>query len=261
MILAASLGSGTPMALLTKGAVRLARGIDLDDVEVVAFDGELHVHQAADVEGFGELLRGVADAVLHRWREAEGRDDAGAVAGVDAGLFDVLHDGADDGRFAVADAIDIDLGGVFEEAVHEHGAVGRGLDGVLHVVGEFGVAIDDLHGAATEHEAGVADLRGDGQGLLQRGGGAAGGLVQTEIVEQLGEHLAVFGELDVLRRGADDADAVFFEAIDGKNIPLGVGVAHGVKSVPPHARDALRTRKPQSPWRQLLGQALPETAP
>jgi len=192
-------------------------GIDLDDVEVVAFDGELHVHQAAHVEGLGELLGGVADAVLHRVAEAEGRDDAGAVAGVDAGFFDVLHDGADDGRFAVADAIDIDLGGVFEEAVHEHGAVGRGLDGVLHVVGEFGVAIDDLHGAAAEHEAGaheagVADLCGDGQGLLQRGGGAAGGLVQTEIVEQLGEHLAVFGELDVLRRGADDADAVFFEA-------------------------------------------------
>ena len=84
-------------------------------------------------------------------------------------------------------------------------------------MGEFGVAIDDLHGAAAEHEAGaheagVADLGSDGQGLLQRGGGAAGSLVQTEIVEQLGEHLAVFGEFDVLWRGADDADAVFFEA-------------------------------------------------
>ncbi len=192
-------------------------GVDFDDVEVVAFDGELHVHQAAHVEGLGELFGGVADAVLHRWREAEGRDDAGAVAGVDAGFFDVLHDGADDGRFAVADAIDIDLGGVFEEAVHEHGAVGRGLDGVLHVVGEFGVAIDDLHGAAAEHEAGaheagVADLRGDGQGLLQRGGGAAGGLVEAKVVEQGGEEFAVFGEFDVLGRSADDADAVFFEA-------------------------------------------------
>ncbi len=105
-------------------------GVDFDDVEVVAFDGELHVHQAADVEGFGELLGGVADAVLHGWREAEGRDDAGAVAGVDACLFDVLHDGTDDGGFAVADAIDIDLGGVFEEAVDEEGFVG-GDDGFV----------------------------------------------------------------------------------------------------------------------------------
>ena len=90
--------------------------------------------EAAHVEGFGELFGGVADAVLHRWREAEGRDDAGAVAGVDAGLFDVLHDGADDGRFAVADAIDIDLGGVFEEAVDEDGVAG-GDDGFVCCVG------------------------------------------------------------------------------------------------------------------------------
>jgi hypothetical protein len=36
-------------------------------------------------------------SLLHGRREAEGRDDAGAVAGVDAGLLDVLHDGTDDG--------------------------------------------------------------------------------------------------------------------------------------------------------------------
>ncbi|MBE2282528.1 MAG: hypothetical protein IAE77_03595, partial [Prosthecobacter sp.] len=72
-------------------------------------------------------------------------------------------------------------------------------------------------------------------------------LVQTEIVEQLGEEFAVFGEFDALWAGADDADAVFFEALlDEKNIPLGVGVAHGVKSVPPHAGEALRACKPQS---------------
>lgn len=108
--------------------------IDLDDVEVVAFDGELHVHQAADVEGLRELLGGIADAVLHGRREAEGRDDAGAVAGVDAGLFDVLHDGADDGRFAVGDAVHIDLGGVFEEAVDKE-RVGVGDGGFVGGVG------------------------------------------------------------------------------------------------------------------------------
>jgi hypothetical protein len=79
----------------------------------------------ADIEGFGELFGGVADAVLHGGAEAEGRDDAGAVARVDAGLFDVLHDGTDDGGLAIADAIDIDLGGVFEEAVDEKRFTGQ----------------------------------------------------------------------------------------------------------------------------------------
>ena len=105
-------------------------GVDFDDIQVVTFDGELHVHQAAHVEGFGELFGGVADAVLHRVAEAEGRDDAGAVAGVNAGFFDVLHDGTDDGGLAIADAIDIDLGGVFKEAVDEDG-VGLGDDGFV----------------------------------------------------------------------------------------------------------------------------------
>ena len=36
--------------------------------------------------------------------------------------------------------------------------------------------------------------------------------MQAERVEEGGEEFAVFGEFDVLRRGADDADAVFFEA-------------------------------------------------
>ena len=115
----------------------------------------------------------------------KGGNNAGAVAGVDAGLFDVLHDGTDDGRFAVAEmTIDIDLGGVFEEAVDEDG-MGLGDDGFVrgvgvaggsllrgitivhgraHVGGELDFVIDDLHGAATEHEAGA-----DEAGEIQRG--------------------------------------------------------------------------------------------
>ena len=37
----------------------------------------------------------------------------------------MLHDGADDGGVAVADAVDVDFGGAFEEAVDEDGAVGE----------------------------------------------------------------------------------------------------------------------------------------
>ena len=82
-------------------------------------------------------------------------------------------------------------------------------------MGEFGFVVDDLHGAATEDEAGAdeageADALGDDKGFFEVGGGAAGGLVEAEFVEQGCEEFAVFCEFDVLGRGADDADAVFF---------------------------------------------------
>ena len=43
---------------------------------------------------------------------------------MDAGLLDVLHDGADHGGLAVGDAVDVDFGGVVEEAVDEDGTLG-----------------------------------------------------------------------------------------------------------------------------------------
>ena len=41
------------MALPTKGTVRLGAGVDFEDVDLVVLDGELDVHQAADLEFFG----------------------------------------------------------------------------------------------------------------------------------------------------------------------------------------------------------------
>ena len=89
------------------------------------------------------------------------------VAGVHAGLLDVLHDPADDDLAGgVADGVDVDLGGVLEEAVDEHRALGR--QAALACRGEpkpassamaaaqAVVVVDDLHGPAAEH---VADGR------------------------------------------------------------------------------------------------------
>ena len=105
-------------------------------------------------------------AVAHVLAQGDGRQHAGGVAGVDAGLLDVLHDAADVQVRAVEEGVDVDLDGVLEEAVHQHRVVLGDLGGVGDVAGEVGLVVDDLHAAAAQHvgradQDRVADLVGD----------------------------------------------------------------------------------------------------
>ena len=58
-------------------------------------------------------------------REVLRRQRAGAVAGVDAGFLDVLHDAADEDVLAVAEAVDVDLDGAAQVAVEQQRVVGE----------------------------------------------------------------------------------------------------------------------------------------
>ena len=135
---------------------------------------------------------------------------------MDAGFFDVLHDAADDDVFAVGERVHVNFDGVFEEVVDEDGAVLGIFDGLFHVADDGFFVVGDDHGASAEHvrrtdEHGIADFGGSGDGLFERRGHGAGGLRDAEFVEQLAETLAVFGEVDVFGRGADDFDACGFQ--------------------------------------------------
>lgn len=86
-------------------------------------------------------------------------------------LLDVLHDGADDGGVSVGDAVDIDFGGVLEEAVDEDGTIGSDVDCVTDIVAEFVVLVDDHHTTSAEDEGwadqdGVTDAVGDEDGFV-----------------------------------------------------------------------------------------------
>ncbi len=67
-------------------------------------------------------------SLQHLLAEAERRDHAGRVAGVDAGLLDVLHDPGDVDLLAVAERVDVDLDRVLEEAVEQQRVLLVGLD-------------------------------------------------------------------------------------------------------------------------------------
>jgi hypothetical protein len=94
----------------------------VDDVlAVLLLDRELHVHQADHVQALGHQ-RGLALQFVDGFlRQRVRRQRAGRVARVDASLFDVLHHAADEGGFAVGDAVDVALDGVVQEAVSSTG--------------------------------------------------------------------------------------------------------------------------------------------
>ena len=149
------------------------------------------------------------------------REHHRGVAGMHAGELHVLEHSADDHggvggivvKADVGDAVDVHLDGVLEKFIHQHRPLRRGLDGGAHVSAQLVVRVDDLHRAAAKHEGrthenGVAQLGRRLERLGLVGGQAVGRLRDVERVQHVGEHLAILGALDALRRGADDVDAV-----------------------------------------------------
>ena len=88
------------------------------------------------MEFLGEFLGVGANLVLDFLGEGHRRDDARGVAGVDACGFHVFHDGAHHGVLAVADAVHVEFGGVFEEVVDEDRLTFANVGGFFHVVGD-----------------------------------------------------------------------------------------------------------------------------
>ena len=137
---------------------------------------------------------------------------------MDAGFLDVLHDAGDESVLAVGQAVDVHLGGVGQIAVDQqrtlrrHHQLGRLVERggePRHVAVELRRIAHDLHAAPAQHigrpdDDRIADRVGDGARRAGRGGDAALRLAQLELVEQLLEAVAVFGEIDGVGRGAED---------------------------------------------------------
>ena len=115
----AALASGMPSAFDTNGTVRRRPRVRLEHVEHAGADRELHVEQAAHADALGDREGRVAHPVDLGAAEGDGRQGAAGVAGVDAGLLDVLHDAADVELGAVVERVDVDLDRVVEEAVDQ----------------------------------------------------------------------------------------------------------------------------------------------
>ena len=245
--LAAILATGMPVAFETNGTVRLARGLTSSTYTILPavflLDGELDVHQPADAQLAGQRVRGFANLgrAIGPCRLYGGIAQAESPEWMPASSMCSMTP-ADDRLLAVADGVDVDLDGVFEELVDQHRLALGDDDGLGHVALELRLVVADLHRPAAQHEAGPHQHR-DSRSWPPRRGPAAivramplAGCLQAQPLEHLLELLAVLGVFDRLDAGADDRHA-------GRWPAPGPGSAASARRTARSRRRAARGRK------------------
>ena len=198
------LGKGDTDALGDKRHRARGPGIHLNDVDLVILPGELHIHQALDLQGTSHLLDLLAHGILHRFVEAVGRQGAGRIARVHTRLLDMLHDGTDHHLLAVTHGVDIHFDSRVEEVVQQHRRIVGGAHRFGKIAQQLALLIDNLHGPPAQHIRGSDDERvfqplGRGEGLLGAADRHVGRLHQTQFFDHLLEALPVLRLVDGVR--------------------------------------------------------------
>ena len=131
---------------------------------------------------------------------------------MDARFLDMLHHPGDPHGVLVGQDVDVHLDRVLQVAIDQDRTDVRSARGVGHEAAHLVERMDDAHRPSAEHVGGPDNQRiSQHLGLLQRVGDAeADGvlrLAQPEPVEQLLEPLAVLGQIDRIRRRAENRHA------------------------------------------------------
>ena len=113
----------------------------------------------------------------------------------------MLHHARDEDGLAVAQGVDVDLGGARQILVDQHRVLDRDVAGLGDVAVKLVVIVDDLHAAAAQDIGGADDDReADLVGLLDGLGPAAGQVIDrlgdVQSMQQLLEALAILGQVD-----------------------------------------------------------------
>ena len=179
-------------------------------------NGKLHVHEANHFERLGKFAGFAANFRNERRRETIGRQRAGRIAGVHAGLFNMFHDAGNSYDVSVADRINVHFNRIVEEPVEEHRFFRAYLHSLAHVFDEALGRMHDFHRTAAENVARtndnrVTDFFGLGKRFVFRVRNTVGRLKQTELIDELLEAFAVFRAVNRVGRCADDGHAVGFE--------------------------------------------------
>ena len=167
----------------------------------------MDVEQSLHRQRLGDATREGHDLRALRGQEILRRIHRVAVARVDPGALDVLHDPGDERVAAVAHGVDLHL--LAAQVLVDENPAGSRLERRVEVALEILGAVRDLHAPPAEHVRGahehrIADLARDGERLGERLRGPAGRLGDAERVGEVVEAAAILGERDRVRAGAGD---------------------------------------------------------
>src|SRR6266446_3650519 len=139
--------------------------------------------------------------------------DAGRIAGMHAGFFNVLHDAADDHVGSVGEGIHVHFRGFLEELINEH-RPGRTHEGGLRDIFLNGVHVVGNHHRTTTQDVAWApenrqtDFPGDARSFFRHESGPIARLRNFQLIEQAAEPAAVFSKINRFRGRADNGHAV-----------------------------------------------------
>ena len=105
----------------------------------------MDIHESANREFFGHRLGRSFDRGDYFGRKRKGRDNAGAIAAVDPGFFDVLHDRADNRDFAVGNTVYIHFDRIIQKVIDQDRTLRTCLNGSSNVAPEVFFIVDNLH--------------------------------------------------------------------------------------------------------------------
>jgi len=189
-------------------------GIGLQNIDDVIGNGVLNVHQADDAELHGNFLCVFINGVDVAGRNADGRNHAGGIAGMDAGQFDMLHHRRNKRVRAVGNGVGFGFNGVFQKFVDQDRPLRCDVNGGMNIAPEHLLVMNHFHAASAQHVRGtnhqrIADAGGDLKRLFQIARHSGLGHGDAELVHHLPETVAVFRQIDGFGRRADDVHAGF----------------------------------------------------
>ena len=198
-------------------------GIDFDDDNPVCLGvvGKLDVGAADDADGLHDGVGLAFQPVLNLLGNGQHGGAAEGVAGVDAHGVDIFNEA--DGDFlalGVADYLHLQLlpadDRFFNQNLVNHGgsqAPGRDLPQLLLIVHD--AAAGPAHGIGGADDHGIAQLRGDGEGLIHRVGRSALCHLDSQLVHGLLEGNPVLAPVDGIHLDADNLYVVFVQDAGG----------------------------------------------
>src|SRR6266850_1648971 len=202
-------GDGDSRRFGNKGHGPRGPRIHLQNVYTMVLYRELYVHQSTHRQCLGQFARVVTHGLQVLRIDANGWQDAGRIAGVNACFLDVLLNTGNHASRFVGKGVDIKLRRLLEKLIDQHWTVRSKSNRIAHIFFETFLVVDNRHGSSAQyitgtHQNGITNPTGNCSCLLHRGSHAVFGLRDTEIFQQCSKSFAILGQIDRIRRGSDN---------------------------------------------------------